>query len=141
MLILSPDYLLAYYQACKGASPIRSGAYGLAMTLVLAPSLIIGGASITVTKSYRVQLWLGWAILLISMGLFSSVRADTPLANVIGYSPLVDIGGGLLYAGTYFPVLAPLPTSENAHALALFSFFRLFASVSGFILLNGVHKH
>lgn len=30
---------------------------------------------------------------------------------------------------TYYPVLSPLPVSENAHALALFMFLRLLAGV------------
>ena len=42
----------------------------------------------------------------------------------------VGIGAGMIYATTYFPVLAPLPVSHNAYALAFFSFCRALAGVS-----------
>lgn len=129
-LTLSADYLAAYYQACKGASPIRAGVDALAMSLTLGPSIILTGASVTITKVYRQQLWIGWSILMIAMGVLSTLKWNTELSKPIGFSVLVHGGSGMLYAATYFPVLAPLPVSENAHALAFFSFCRTFASVS-----------
>ncbi|KAI0683357.1 MFS general substrate transporter [Cytidiella melzeri] len=124
-------YQIAWYQACKGVTPIGAGVSALALTLSLGPAVILSGTSVTLTKSYRVQLWVGWCLLIISMGLFSTVRADTPISRPIGYSAIVGAGGGMLFAATYFPVLAPLPVSENAHALAFFAFCRSFASVWG----------
>lgn len=43
---------------------------------------------------------------------------------------VLAIGAGIIYAATYFPVLAPLPVAENAHALAFFAYLRSFAAVS-----------
>ncbi|PSR75424.1 hypothetical protein PHLCEN_2v9129, partial [Hermanssonia centrifuga] len=124
-------YLPTYYQACKSASPTRSGVeiFGLCMTL--GPCVIVTGASIAITKKYRVQLWIGWTLLTLAMGIMSTMHADTPLAQCIGYPVLVGIGAGIIYSATYFPVLAPLPVSENAHALAFFAFCRSFAGVWG----------
>ncbi|KAI0685396.1 Mfs1.2 [Cytidiella melzeri] len=124
-------YITTFYQACAGSSPIGAGVKGLAMTLTLGPLVVITGISVAVTKSYRVQLWTGWCLLLVAMGLFTTVRFDTPIGHAIGFSALASIGGGMLYAATYFPVLAPLPVSENAHALAFFAFCRSFATVWG----------
>ena len=67
---------------------------------------------------------------MLAMGLLSTVSATSPLARAIGLSVLVSVGTGIGYAVTYFPVLAPLPVEENAHALAFFAFCRLFAGVS-----------
>lgn len=47
------------------------------------------------------------------------------------YQLIVGIGSGILYACTTFPVLAPLPVSRNAPALALFAFVRTFAGTYG----------
>ena len=102
--------------------------FGLAA--VLGPVLIITGASIAISKAYRVQLWMSWAFTVIAVGFASTVRVDTPLTQAIGYWTFLGIGGGIFYAATYFPVLAPLPVSENAHALAFFAFCRSFAVVS-----------
>ena len=64
------------------------------------------------------------------MGVLSTLRADNPSIRVIGYPIILGVGCGIQYAATYFPVLAPLPISQNAHALAFFSFCRSFAAVS-----------
>ncbi|KAI0685402.1 Mfs1.2 [Cytidiella melzeri] len=124
-------YLAAYYQACKGATPIGAGIDALSMSLALGPSVILTGASVTLTKSYRTQLWIGWSVLVAAMGILTTFKYDTPISHPIGFSVLVHGGAGMLYAATYFPVLAPLPVSQNAHALAFFSFCRTFASVWG----------
>jgi hypothetical protein len=97
--------------------------------MTLGPSLLVTGASIAITKKYRIQLWLSWAFTIGCMGALSTLRADSPTVHGIGYPALLGIGSGMFYCATYFPVLAPLPVSENAHALAFFAFCRSFASV------------
>ena len=92
--------------------------------------LVATGASIAASKVYRVQLWVGWVALITAMGLISTVQADTPTAHMVGFTVILGFAAGIIYSATYFPVLAPLPVSENAHALALFAFFRSFAGVS-----------
>ena len=106
------------------------------MSLTLGPAIILTGISVSVTKSYRVQLWIGWAVLTLAMGVFTTIRFETPISHPIGLSVLVHGSAGMLYAATYFPVLAPLPVSENAHALAFFSFCRTFASVRMFLIFR-----
>lgn len=124
-------YIPVYYQACKLASPLHAGVDLLVVCVVIAPVIIISGISITKTKMYRPQLWLGWALLMLAMGLMSTLKADTPLGRGIGFPVLVGAGGGFLYQATYYPVLAPLPVSQNARANAFFSFCRIFAGVWG----------
>lgn len=100
---------------------------------MFAPSLIGSGMSINITKAYRPQLFIGWCLLIIGMGTLSTVRADSPLGQPLGFSALFDIGCGIIYAATYFPVLAPLNISDNAYALAFFAYCRQFATVSPFV--------
>ena len=124
------DYLPTYFQACKGASPLGSGVDLLALSATFGPAVILTSISVTKLSRYRTQCYLGWASLMLAMGLLSTVSATSPLARAIGLSVLVSVGTGIGYAVTYFPVLAPLPVEENAHALAFFAFCRLFAAVS-----------
>ncbi len=131
----SADFLPAYYQACLGASPLRSGVLILSLSASIGPSVVVSGVSIGVTKKYRVQLWLGWVLNVVGMGVLSILRPDSPLSHQVGLPILMAIGAGTIYAATYFPVLAPLPISENAHALALFAFLRSFASVGSCYIL------
>ncbi|KAL4246490.1 MFS transporter superfamily protein [Abortiporus biennis] len=119
----------AFFQACFDATPIRSGVLILPSAVVVGGFVILGSVSVAATKRYRPQLWLGWIILTVSSGVSSTLRFDSSTSKAIAYPVLIGWGGGLLYACTYFPVLAPLPVSENAHALALFAFFRSFAGV------------
>ncbi len=118
-----------YIQACKGHSPVKTGVDLLAVSLSLGPAVIVSGVSIAITKLYRPQLWVGWVLLTVAIGVLSTIQADTPIAQVIGLPILIGVGCGILMAATYFPVLAPLPVSENAHALAFFAFCRSFANV------------
>ncbi|KAI0750018.1 major facilitator superfamily domain-containing protein [Daedaleopsis nitida] len=124
-------YVPVYFQACKDASPIKSAVYSLGYTIAMGPVIIISGISVAALKIYRPQLWFAWVLYIIATGAFTITRADTPIAQSIGITALIGVAGGIIYAATYFPVLSPLPVSENAHALAFFSFCRSFSAVWG----------
>jgi EmrB/QacA subfamily drug resistance transporter len=139
-------YIPVYFQACRDASPIRSSVEMFGVTFVVGPMVVIGGVSASILKKYRPQMWFGWILAVIGAGAFSTVGANTPLSQAIGLPAIGSSGSGFLLALTYFPVLSPLPVSENAHALALFAFLRAFASVWGItigstILTNQLRVH
>ncbi|OCH84463.1 MFS general substrate transporter [Obba rivulosa] len=124
-------YMPTYFQACKLASPVRSGIDLLGFCITLGPAGVLGGVSVSRLNGYRVQAWVGWTLLIIAMGLLSTINEDSSLAKTVAYPALVGVGGGIVYAVASFPVLAPLPVKESAHALAFFSFCRAFAGVWG----------
>ena len=124
-----------YYQACKGASPTSSGVDLLGLTLVGGPVLIIAGVSVKRIGTYRLQLCIGWVFVILGMGILSLLKTNSPLSQGVGFPVIIAIGTGIIYSMTYFPVLAPLPVSENAHALAFFSFCRSFAAVRASIVM------
>ncbi|KAJ7588556.1 Mfs1.2 [Mycena floridula] len=125
-------YIPVYYQACKLATPVHCGAFILySIGLVLAPILVVSGISVSVTKRYRPQAWFAWIIFLIGFGTFSTLKADSPVSHALGFSTLLGAAVGILAAVLYFPVLAPLDVSENAHALAFYAWIRSFAGVWG----------
>ena len=55
---------------------------------------------------------------------------NTNRAHVLGYQALASVGLGPLLTSLPFPILAPLPVSLNANALAFYSFVRYIAMVS-----------
>ncbi|KAF7289718.1 MFS general substrate transporter [Mycena indigotica] len=146
VMIATIYYLPVYFQACHGSSPTASGVDTFGLGFVIAPSNIVAGITIARTKHYRPQLWLSWIIVMIAAGLLSTLHAESSRARTIGYEVFIGVGIGILTTGTYFPVLAPLPVSENAHALAFFIFTRAFGQVWGVtigaaVLQNYLGRH
>ncbi|KAJ3556504.1 hypothetical protein NM688_g1993 [Phlebia brevispora] len=124
-------YSAIYGQACKGHSPIHTAVDFLGISVALGPAVVASGVSIGITKVYRPQIWIGWIILAVASGVMSTLNVDSRIAEIAGLPILLGVGLGMLMSATYFPVLAPLPVSENAHALAFFAFCRSFAGVWG----------
>ncbi|CAE7210073.1 unnamed protein product [Rhizoctonia solani] len=131
-------YLPTYYQGARGASPVKSGVdiFGIAFTV--APFAILTGISAVVFKKYRPQNYVAWVITTIGLGLLSMIEADSSMAKSIGFQVIIGIGAGILYASTTFPVLAPLPVTLNASALALLAFIRTFAGTYGVAIGSSV---
>ncbi|KAJ7432347.1 MFS general substrate transporter [Mycena latifolia] len=139
-------YLPVYLQACKGLSPIRSGVVLFGLAFSTPPVAILSGIIITITKRYRAQLWLGWVISVVGLVLMGTTHSDTSLRTFIGFEILVGAGFGIIFSSTYFPVLAPLPITSAAQALAFYTFLRQFfqiwgITVGGVILQNTLPKH
>lgn len=90
------DYIPVYFQACKGASPIRSGVDMLATALVIAPFALICGIIIKVSNKYRPANAMGWILTIIGFGLLSLLKADSPVKTWVGYQFLVSAGTGMI---------------------------------------------
>ncbi len=69
----------------------------------MAPIIIVAGVSVTITKAYRPQLWIGWSVVVICLGVLTITQADTALSQVMGVSTLLGIGAGIIY-GQFYPV-------------------------------------
>ncbi|TCD70615.1 hypothetical protein EIP91_002645 [Steccherinum ochraceum] len=124
-------YLATYYQACKDASAMRSAVLILTLALVSTPALITMGLSVNKLQVYRPQLWLAWVVYLAGIGSLIAVDADSHVALPVGLTCLVAFGSGIIYGGTFYPILSPLPVTENAYAISFLYFCRSFAGVWG----------
>ena len=91
---------------------------------------MLTGLSVSKTGAYRPQLYVGWALAIPALVLIGLAGVHTPVGNIIGYEFLAGIGFGMIFSATYFPVLAPLPVTTIAPALAFFAFLRQFGQVS-----------
>ncbi|KZV92252.1 Mfs1.1 [Exidia glandulosa HHB12029] len=128
-------YLPVYLQACLGDSPVKAGGvHALGITLTVGPFAILSGISVKVLKKYRPQLTAGWVLLLVGLGLYTTLDEKSSIGAIVGRELLFGSGLGFLTATTYFPVLAPLELSANARALAFFNFLRSFGQVWGVTL-------
>ena len=68
----------------------------LGLSLSMGPIVIVAGVSVSVLKAYRPQLWLAWGFYMIGTGVFTTVRADSPLSESIGWPVLMGAGSGIL---------------------------------------------
>ncbi|CDO75244.1 hypothetical protein BN946_scf184633.g3 [Trametes cinnabarina] len=144
-LNLPADYLPVYLQASKDASALHSGVdmFGLSFSIPL--FAIFTGVSIEVFNIYRPQNYVGWICTVVGFVLLSLLTPKSGAAEYIGFQIPLGVGVGILWLGTQYPVLAPLPVSDNAYALAFFVFVRNFAQswgivVGGAILQNVLTK-
>ncbi|KAJ6627381.1 major facilitator superfamily domain-containing protein [Mycena sp. CBHHK59/15] len=134
-----------FFQACFGASPIRSAVDFLPGALITSPFAFVAGSLISVYKRYRVVNWIGWSVIIIGFGLLSTLREHSTVGQWVGYQLIVAMGTGMIFAAPTFPLLAPLPNTRAASALALFSFTRSFfqawgITISSTILQNKLDK-
>lgn len=127
-------YLPVYFQAVKNASAIGSGVDIFPITFTIPFSALATGISVKAVKKYRPQNYIGWAIILIGFGVVSRLDEHSSRAQYICSQLPLGIGLGMVWVGTQFPILAPLPVSNNAHALAFFTFTRRFAQSWGIII-------
>ncbi|KAF8587989.1 iron permease [Ramaria rubella] len=145
LAVLFLDYLPVYFQACKAASPIASGVDLFGIAFSLAPMGTLSGISVAKSHQYRPQLWLAWGLIILGTGLLSTLRVDSSRGMIIGFQIIAGSGLGIVGTTSYFPVLAPLPVSANAKALAFFTFCRNFAQIWGITvggaLLQNELKH
>ncbi|KAK7050204.1 iron permease [Favolaschia claudopus] len=145
ILITVIYYIEAYFQACYNVSPTAAGVDGLGMGLVASPFGFFAGIVIQKTHSYRVPLWIGWIFVTVGSALLSTLNADSPRAASIGYLVITSVGMGIVILGSYFPVLAPVSVTKNAHALSFLVFLRNFSGVwgvtiGGTVLQNQLRK-
>ncbi|KAJ7187353.1 major facilitator superfamily domain-containing protein [Mycena filopes] len=139
-------YIPVFFQACFGASPIRSSVDFLPAQLTNTPFAFLAGMLIGVTKKYRLVNWASWAVSILGFGLFSTIRADSGPGKWVTYQIVTALGVGPLFVVPMFALLAPLPPTRSASALTLFTFTRTFAqtwgiTISGTILQNELKRN
>ncbi|KAI0833792.1 iron permease [Trametes gibbosa] len=127
-------YLPVYFQASQGASAVGSGVDMFAVCLTIPAFAIATGLSVQIIDRYRPQNYVGWAIIVLGFGLLSTLDETSSRAAYIGLQVPLGIGLGIVWISTQFPILAPLPVSNSAHALAFFTFLRCFAQSWGIVV-------
>ena len=84
-----------YFQACKGASPVRSSVDFLPTALVVAPFAFLAGTLVQIFQRYRWVNLAAWALSLVGFGLLSTLHAVSSTGHWVGYQ-LISAAQGLL---------------------------------------------
>ncbi|KAL1887408.1 hypothetical protein Sste5346_010249 [Sporothrix stenoceras] len=118
-------YLPQFYQVVRGASPIRSGILLLPLVLVQTVTSFTAGALVSKTGNYQLNLWVGFAIWTIALGLLSTVSPGISDAKLVGYQILNGIGAGQTFQTSLIAIQASVKRSEMAVATSTRNFLRL----------------
>jgi hypothetical protein len=90
----------------------------------------MAGIAVKKTGNYSIPMYIGWMLTIIGAGLLTTLRADSSLAKSVGFQIVIGGGVGIVYVATLFPILASIPVTQSAPAMALYIFSRNFGYVS-----------
>ncbi|KAI9066150.1 MFS multidrug transporter [Trametes sanguinea] len=124
-------YLPVYFQACKLSSPIASAVKVFPLAIFSPTFSMLSGVLVKKMNKYRPVNYFGWTVIIIGLGLMTTIDVDSSTGEWAGYQALLAAGSGTIWAITLFPILAPLSVTRAAAALAFYNFIRTFAQTWG----------
>jgi hypothetical protein len=113
-----------YLQIVKGASPTQSGLLLLPLVAGMMASSLGSGRLIARTGRYKVFPVVGSVLMVIGMGLFITLRADTALWTTDLYMAIFGIGLGMNMQSLVLAMQNAVPARDMGVASAASSFFR-----------------
>ena len=90
---------------------------------------LVAGILIRKTGKYSILIYVGWILIIIGAGLLTTLGADSSIAKAVGFQVVIGSGVGMVYVAIIFPILASMPVTQTAPAMALYVFSRNFGSV------------
>ncbi|KAH9993179.1 major facilitator superfamily domain-containing protein [Russula vinacea] len=124
-------WFVIFFEACKDESPTRAGVDLLGLSYSVSLIAIVAGFAVKKTGNYSILMYIGWMLTIIGAGLLTTLRADTSLAKSVGFQIVIGSGVGIVFVVTLFPILASLPVTQSAPAMALYVFSRNFGYIWG----------
>ncbi|WP_218160283.1 MDR family MFS transporter [Amycolatopsis marina] len=131
-------FLGQYYQIARGYSPTHAGLMTLPMVLGLFLSSTIAGQIISRTGRTKPFLVGGAVVLLLGLGLLSTVDHTTDLTLMGGYLALMGIGVGSLMQNLVLVVQNTVSMRDMGSASSVVTFFRTLGGSAGVSALGAV---
>lgn len=117
-------FLVLYLLTVRLYSPLQSGIYILAFSLVCVPVSGIVGPAIVRLGSYRWAIWSGWVVNTLALGILTMLDAKTPTVAWVMMFLTAGIGQGLLFIAHSVASQAACQQKDAAHAMSMYSFMR-----------------
>ncbi|KAH9993180.1 major facilitator superfamily domain-containing protein [Russula vinacea] len=124
-------WLAVFFEACKDKSPTRAGVDLFGSSYSITVTAVVAGIVVKKTGNYSTLIYTGWILITIGAGLLTTLRADSSLAMSVGFQIVIGSGVGTICVATLFPILASLPVTQTAPAMALYVFSRNFGYIWG----------
>jgi hypothetical protein len=134
-------YALLWCQGVLAHSTLQAGVDALPITLTSAPSAAIAGIVMTLMLRFRLTVWIGWSLTLISCGLFTLLSPETTTAQRVGYLLLMGVGTGILFPAIQFAAQAGQPDEDVAIATSTFVFLRSLGQTFGVAIGGAIFQN
>ncbi|KAH9962025.1 major facilitator superfamily domain-containing protein [Lactifluus volemus] len=147
MVLASLSYWYpVFFEACKERSPTETGIDLFGLSYGISLFALVAGVVVKKTGKYVIPIYVGWVLVIVGAGLLTTLWADSSMAKSIGFQLPIGAGVGIVYVVSLFPILASIPVTQTAPAMALFVFSRNFGyiwgvTVGGTILQNELKKN
>jgi MFS family permease len=125
-------YLPLYFQAVLLQAPLQAAISILPFCVCV---VVLSGAAafaVEFSRKYRWEIWVGWVVLAVGMGLMALWDQHTSTAESAGYQVLAGIGVGILFTVPTIAMQASAPTvDDQGLAIGVLVSFRLFGGLVG----------
>ncbi|KAH9962072.1 major facilitator superfamily domain-containing protein [Lactifluus volemus] len=103
-----------FFEACKVTSPTEAGIDLFGLSCSFGFIAIVAGVVVKKTGNYVIPTYVGWV-----------------LAVSIGFQLVIGSGVGIIQIISMYPILASIPVTQNAPAMALHVFLRNLGNIWG----------
>ncbi|EOR02755.1 hypothetical protein E3P92_01927 [Wallemia ichthyophaga] len=134
-------FLPHYLQVVKEYSPLRSGVVLLGLILTQTLFSFTSGVIVSKTGGYRVNIWTGFLMWTIGLGLFTMLSPSTSIAEFVGFSVISGFGAGNTFQTTLLSVQAAVKRQEIAVATGGRNFIRLLGGTIGLALCDVILRN
>ncbi|KAH9979111.1 hypothetical protein BGW80DRAFT_1455769 [Lactifluus volemus] len=124
-------WLPTFFEACKETSPTKAGIALFGVSFSLGLIAIVAGIVVKKSGNYVIPTFVGWVLVVVGVGLLTTLHVDSSIAKGIGFQIIIGSGGGIIYVITMYPILASIPVTQNAPAMALYVFSRNLGNIWG----------
>ncbi len=137
----STVFLVQYFQISRGMSPTRAGLMTLAMVGGLLVSSIVTGRVIAATGVWKRYLVGGAVLMVVGIGLLSTIDPQISLFTVGCFMAVLGIGMGAVNQNLVLAVQNAAAQRDMGAASSLAAFFRTMGGSAGVSALGAVLGH
>jgi hypothetical protein len=124
------DWYPVFFEACKETSPTEAGIALFGLSYSLGLIAIVAGIVVKKSGNYVIPTFVGWVLVVIGVGLLTTLHVNSNIAKGVGFQVVIGSGAGIIYVVSMYPILASIPVTQNAPAMALYVFSRYLGNVS-----------
>ena len=125
------SYLPLFFQSAFLEAPLQSAISLIPFCAVLMSFTGIAAMGVEWTRRYRWEIWVGWILLTVGVGLFGLWGTEHNMAMIAGFQVVAGIGLGTLFTVPPIPMQASAQPEDQGLAVGILVAFRLFGALIG----------